>query len=81
MTRLPIAAALVTGLASFATESLADGASSGTAPSLSLSLGYTSDFWRTIDGGLESGARSIGMTELVVDWAGAGGLIDPVFEQ
>ena len=74
MTRLPIAAALVTGLASFATESLADGASSGTAPSLSLSLGYTSDFWRTIDGGLESGARSIGMAEFVVDWTGEGGL-------
>lgn len=74
MTRLPISALLATGFSCFAAESLANDASRDTAPSWSLSLGYTSDFWRNLDGGLESGARSIGMAEFVVDWTGEGGL-------
>lgn len=77
MTRLPISALLATGFSCFAAESLANDASRDTAPSWSLSLGYTSDFWRNLDGGLESGARSIGMAEFVVDWTGEGGSTRP----
>lgn len=39
-----------------------------TKPTWNLSFGYTSDYWRTLDGGLDTGDVFIGLGELVVDW-------------
>lgn len=65
---------LVTGLSALASKAVAEEASSDTAPSWNVSLGYTSDFWRSLGGGRETGARFIGHAELVLDWVGASDL-------
>jgi porin len=74
VTRNPVAAILVAGLGSFGAEARADEPSSENVPSWDVELGYTSDFWRSVTGGLDSGKRFIGHAELVVDWVGDGAL-------
>jgi porin len=43
------------------------------APSWSLSLGYTSDFWRNLEGGRDTGSTVLGNATLILDFEGEPG--------
>jgi porin len=73
MSRLSTAAVVVGVFSGISTDLFAKEPSSDTEPSWNLSLGYTSDFWRNLDGGVTTGDVFIGNAELIVDIEGSPG--------
>lgn len=71
MTKLPLAAVVAGALSGTATDLFAKEGESDTAPSWSLTLGYTSDFWRNVDGGASTGDVFIGNAEMILDFEGS----------
>ncbi len=73
MSRVPTAAVLFGVLSGISTDLLANEGGSDTVPPWSLTLGYTSDFWRNVDGGASTGDVVIGNAEMILDFEGSPG--------
>lgn len=74
MSRISMAAALMSAVGGTAPEIWASDRSGDTAPSWQVSLGYTADVWRNVDGGAREGDTVIGQAEFAVDIEAGGGL-------
>lgn len=74
MSRISMAAALMSAVGGTAPEIWASDRSGDTAPSWQVSLGYTADVWRNVDGGAREGDTVIGQAEFAVDIEAGSGL-------
>lgn len=63
-----LSAALVGALASINFEARAEEAKSGTAPSTSVALGYTAEYWQNLEGGVERGGEYLDLLDMSLDW-------------
>lgn len=73
MSRLSFAAVVASAVSGIAAEGWSKSAEGDTARSWNLTLGYTSDFWRNVEGGLATGSAFIGNAEMILDVEGSPG--------